>query len=49
MLKARRGEKYPNGGASTYLEVYFTFEEDFWGKDTLFKACFTYLEAYFTF
>lgn len=41
MLKERRGEKKPNRGASTYLEVYFTSEDNFWGKNTLFKACFT--------
>jgi hypothetical protein len=38
MLKARRVRNNPNGGASTYLEVYFTFEEVFWGKDTLFEC-----------
>ena len=37
--------KFPNGGASTYLKLYFTFEEDYRGKETLFMACFSYLEA----
>jgi hypothetical protein len=27
----------PNGGASTYLEICFPFEENFWGKDILFN------------
>jgi hypothetical protein len=44
-----KGQYWPDGGASTYLEVYFTFENVFWGKGTFFEVCFTYLEAYFTF
>ena len=41
----RESKKFPNGGASTYLKLYFKFEEDYWGKDALFMACFSYLEA----
>ena len=40
----RESKKFPNGGASTYLKLYFKFEEDYWGKDALFMACFSYLE-----